>query len=57
MTTASSQNDTAEFTTRTLMSLLTALADKAELDRQIEALTLALAGTYGLPRVLPDPAG
>jgi len=49
--------DTAGFTTRTLMALTTALADKAELDRQIEALTLALAVEYGLPGVLPDPAG
>lgn len=52
-----SQNDTAEFTTRTLMALTTALADKTELDRRIETLTLALAGAYGLPSVLPDPAG
>lgn len=52
-----SQNDTAEFTTRTLMALTVALANKAELDRQIEVMVLALAGAYGLPSVLPDPAG
>jgi hypothetical protein len=52
-----SQKDAAEFTTRTLMGLLTALADKAERDRQIEKMVLTLAEAYGLPSVLPDPAG
>jgi hypothetical protein len=52
-----SQKDTAEFTTRTLMALTTALADRSELDRQIQALILALAEANGLPGVLPDPAG
>jgi hypothetical protein len=52
-----SPKDTAEFTTRTLMALMTALADYKERGRQIEVLTLALAGAYGLPSVLPDPAG
>jgi hypothetical protein len=50
----SPKDNTAEFTKRTLMALLTTLVDKAELDRQIETLLLALAGAYGLPSVLPD---
>jgi hypothetical protein len=49
--------ETADFATRTLMALTTALADKSELDRQIVTLILALASAYGLPSVLPDPAG
>jgi hypothetical protein len=49
--------ETANLTQRTLMSLTVALADKAELDRQIEALTLALAVAHDLPGVLPAPAG
>ena len=48
--------ETADFAIRTLMALTTALADWAELDRQIEALTLALATAHGLPGVLPAPA-
>lgn len=48
--------ETADFTQRTLMSLTVALADKAELDRQIEALTLALAVAHDLPGVLPASA-
>jgi hypothetical protein len=42
---SASQND---FTTRTLMALLTAQADRAELDEQIAVLTRALAGAHGL---------
>ena len=49
-----SQND--GFTTRTLMALLTAQADRADLDRQIEALTRALADAHGLTDYLPVAA-
>ncbi|WP_409188836.1 hypothetical protein [Bradyrhizobium sp. RDM4] len=52
-----SQNDTAEFTKRTLMALTDALADYKERGQQIEAMIMALAGAYDLPSVLPDPAG
>jgi hypothetical protein len=38
----------AEFTQRTLMAILTAQADRAELDRQIETLTRTLADANGL---------
>jgi hypothetical protein len=52
-----SPKDTAERTTRTLMALTTEFADYKELGERIEVMILALAGAYGLPGVLPDPAG
>lgn len=52
-----SQKDTAEFTIRTLMALTTELADYKEHGQRIEAMIMALAEAYGLPSVLPDPAG
>jgi len=43
----------ADFTRTTLMALMTAQADRAELDRQIATLTRALADTNGLPASYP----
>jgi hypothetical protein len=40
----------AEFTQRTLMALMTAQADRAELDQQVEVMIRALATEHGCPR-------
>ena len=52
-----SRKDTAEFTQRSLMALLTEWADFKEHGQNIEAAILALAVAHGLPDILPDPAG
>jgi hypothetical protein len=57
MNMAASQNDTAEFTKRALLGLMTEWADYKEHGQRIEAAILALAVANGLPGVLPDPAG
>jgi hypothetical protein len=43
----------AEFTTITLMALLTAQADRGELDKTIDALTRSLADAHGIPASYP----
>jgi hypothetical protein len=43
----------ADFTKRTLMALMTAQADRAELDHRIKALTLALADAHDIRRPYP----
>ena len=55
--TASYKDDTAEFTQRTLMALMTTWADHKERAQQIEVTILALAAANGLSDVLPVPAG
>jgi hypothetical protein len=42
-----------EFTARTLTCLMTARADRAELDQQIEVMIRALADAHGLPAPYP----
>jgi hypothetical protein len=46
----------AEFTKRTLMALLTAQADRAELDREIVEITRSLASAHEIPVSYP-PVG
>ena len=36
-----------------LMALMTALADRAELDKEISAITRSLADAYGIPASYP----
>ena len=55
-TNMTASRDTAGFTQRTLMALLTAQADRAELDRQIDVLTRALANANGLASYRPVAA-
>lgn len=43
----------AEFAQRTLMALLTARADQAELEKTISALTRSLADAHGIPASYP----
>jgi len=43
----------AEFTQRTLMALMTAQADRAELDQQVEVMIRALATEHGLSETYP----
>jgi hypothetical protein len=49
--TASQKEST--FTQRTLLALLTAHADRAELDETIGVLTRSLADAHGIPRPTP----
>jgi hypothetical protein len=53
----SQKDNTADLTTRVLLSLMTEWADFKERTQQIEAAILALAVANGLPGVLPGPAG
>jgi hypothetical protein len=50
MTTASPKIDSARMN---LMALLTALAEKAEIDKTITALTRSLADAHGIPASYP----
>ena len=45
--------ETADFTTRTLMAILTAQADRAELDQQIAVLIRSLADAHDVPASYP----
>jgi hypothetical protein len=49
---AASQKEST-FTQRTLLALLTAHADRAELDETIGVLTRSLADAHGIPRPTP----
>jgi hypothetical protein len=51
--TASQKSD---FTQRTLLALLTAQAERAELDKTISTLTRCLADAHGIPASYP-PVG
>ena len=46
----------AEFTKRTLLAILTARADQAELEKTIGVLTRSLADAHGIPASYP-PVG